>query len=320
MDNWIIKETVDFLRPEAHSQDKTPFVLMLPGDNKGHTWEITCYKGGEPADLTGCAVNGYFLRSDNVMVTVKGSVNGNVVTVTFSPQCYACSGGMRGAIRIDKSNQIVTLKESPFIVRPPLDSDQVINGGDAIPDLATLLAQIHTLEQATNAAMLSLGVGGLTIIDYIEDDETIVLGKVPLTDDAAYETAVSMGYEGTEEDWEAFTALITTNSAAITQAQEDAAEAIRIAQQGLSASESIMIPPESWTGDSAPFTAEVNCTIATANNRIIVGIGGSMTTQEQAAISSASVMCTAQAAGKLTFVAYQNKPTIAIPINVMEVK
>lgn len=318
MDNWTIKETIEFNSPETATSQKAPYILMLPGDNQAHTWEITCTKNGVPADLTGCSVNGYFLRNDGQTVVVNGTITGSVAKVTLSSACYAVPGGMRGAIRLDKNGKVMTAREGAFIVRPVIDGGQIINSGEALPSLAELMAQIHALEAANNASMLSLGINGLIVIGV--EDHTLILDRVPLPDDASYETAVSLGYEGTEEEWEAFTALIDENSAAITEAMEDAAEALSLAQAAQSHGVTITILSTDWTGESAPFTATVDCSIATATNRLLVGIGGSLTTQEQAAISSASIMCTAQGAGTLTFTAYASVPTIAIPVNVMEVK
>lgn len=320
MDNWIIQDTIDFLRPEYADSKKAPHVLMLPGDDRGHTWEITCMVGKEPADLSGASVVGYFLRADGATVIVNGTVSDNVASVTLSPECYAVSGGMRGLVRIDKNNQVVPIREGSFIVQLPIGAGAVISGGEAIPSLPALLAQIHTLQQATNAAILALGVSGLTSIRYDEPNETLIINQIPLTSDTSYATAVSLGYEGTEEEWNAFIALVSENSAAITQAQEDAAEALAVAQDGISHSETITVLPTDWVGDDFPYVATVQCSIAKANNNLLVGIGGGLTTQEQAVISSSSIMCTGQGAGTITLTAYSYKPDISFPINVMEVK
>lgn len=318
MENWIIKEEIDFLRPEAKTSVKAPYILMLPGDKQAHTWEITCKKGGADTDMSGCGVHGYFLRADGQMVAVSGTAAGTKVQVTFSPACYAISGGMRGVIRVDKNNQLVTVAEGAFIVSAPVDSTQVINDGNAIPSLAELLAQIHTLEQATSTAMLVLGVNGIMVTKV--EGETLVIDRVALTDDDSYAAAVEMGYTGTEEDWEDFLALVSENSSSITQAQEDAAAALQTAQASLSRSETVSVEPEDWTGDSAPYTATVNCTIATASNRLLVGIGGALTSAQQSAIAAAALLCYGQGTGTITLKAFGTAPTESIPVNVMEVK
>lgn len=315
MTNWLISEEIDFVKPDANKSKKTPYLLMLPGDKQAHTWEVTCKSGGVDTDLTGFEAHGYFLRADGTVVTVNGTVSGNVVSVTFGPSCYAVPGGMRGAIRINKQNQIVTIIEGPFIVPSPIDSDTAINDGTPIPSLAELLAQLKTIEQLTDTALLAIGLNGLFTC-YV-DGETLVINSVPLTDDDSYTTAVEMGYTGTEEEWEAFLALVTENSAAITQAQESAEEALEAVEDSQSRGETVTVAVADWTGDAAPYTATVSCTIVTATNNILVGVGGDITTGQQAAITAAEIVCTGQGAGTITLKAFGSKPEIAVPINVI---
>lgn len=80
---------------------------------------------------------------------------------------------------------------------------------------------------------------------------------------------------------------------------------------------SVSVTANSWTGSSAPYTATVNVTGVTASNNIAVGVGGSLTDAQIEAVASANIVCTAQAAGSITLKAYGEKPTIALPINVI---
>lgn len=100
------------------------------------------------------------------------------------------------------------------------------------------------------------------------------------------------------------------NPHGVTAAQIGAAEK--------SKAESLTVPASAWTGEG-PYTAEMDCTIAKASNNLVVGAGGSLTAEQQAAFAAAMIVCTAQAAGIITLTAFGEKPTIDLPVNVLEV-
>ena len=78
----------------------------------------------------------------------------------------------------------------------------------------------------------------------------------------------------------------------------------------------LTVPASAWAG-SGPFVATVACSAVTAINHLIVGSGGGVTADQQAALAKAMVICTAQAAGSITLTAYGKKPTFDLPVNVM---
>ena len=80
---------------------------------------------------------------------------------------------------------------------------------------------------------------------------------------------------------------------------------------------SLTILSTAWTGSEAPFTATVACSGVTASNHIIVGAGGALTAEQQAAMAAAMIVCTAQGADNITLSAFGTVPTIDLPVNVM---
>lgn len=80
----------------------------------------------------------------------------------------------------------------------------------------------------------------------------------------------------------------------------------------------LTVAASAWTGDG-PYTATVTCTIAKADNKLIVGAGGALTAEHHEAYTAAMVVCTAQAAGRITLTAFGKAPTIDLPVNVLEV-
>ena len=89
-------------------------------------------------------------------------------------------------------------------------------------------------------------------------------------------------------------------------------------QEESAKTEILSVPASSWIGDG-PYTATVNCSIATAGNNIIVGVGGSLTAEQMEAMCAATIVCTAQADGKITLIAFGAVPEVDIPVNVLEV-
>ena len=79
----------------------------------------------------------------------------------------------------------------------------------------------------------------------------------------------------------------------------------------------LTIPSTAWTGSEAPYTATVACSGVTASNHIIVGAGGALTAEQQAAMAAAMIVCTGQGANSITLSAFGEVPTIDLPVNVM---
>lgn len=145
---WTITQKVDLARSPV-SYNSQPDTLMLPGDNRGHTWRVEVLKNGLPVDIEGATITGYFLRSDGNTVMVVGSASGNVATVTLAQECYAYSGGIRAVMRCVKDGAIMALADRAFVVRAAIDDGGIIDPGEVIPSIDDLLAQIDAMEAAT---------------------------------------------------------------------------------------------------------------------------------------------------------------------------
>lgn len=117
-------------------------------------------------------------------------------------------------------------------------------------------------------------------------------------------------------------AAITIDSTLTKSGQAADAKAVGDALVGKakqSQSATLTVEASAWTGDSAPYTATVPCSIAKANNNLVVGAGNILTDEELAAMSAAMIVCTAQTNGAITLEARGEIPTIDLPVNVLEV-
>ena len=90
----------------------------------------------------------------------------------------------------------------------------------------------------------------------------------------------------------------------------------------------ITIPSSAWINSvSAPYyTRSIACDIATSSNNLMVGLayaldnnGSVLPMETYKAAAKAKLAVMSQGDGTLTFVAYGTRPTIAIPVSVMEV-
>lgn len=316
--NWRIEKTIDLRRPPVSMPEK-PYLLMLPGDESAHQWIITVLMHGQPVDLSGYTATAIFERHDHTVVTCSGanaSVDGNVVTITFRAECYNVPGGMRGAVRLTGSAGTVTLADQAFIVQRDFSGDVVQD--EFIPSLTELLANVSRLEQANNLAMVLLATNGISTVSV--SGHTLSINQTPVAADDAYEAAVAAGYTGTEEQWEAFVAALTANESMITEANENASEALEAVQEKAEVtSETVTALASGWSSGSSPHTQTISCSIATADNNLIVGVGGALTGEQKTAIDMANIVCTGQDDGEITLTAYGVKPSVDIPINVLGV-
>ena len=126
--NWTISQTVDLSR--GYTPVVWPDALMVSEDVGAHTWRVKVLDGGVPADLSGAAVTGYFVREDGVTVAVAGSVSGHTVSVTLAQNCYAVPGRLGGVMRMVVSGKTVTLSSVIFTVKR-LTTDSMVDPGRA---------------------------------------------------------------------------------------------------------------------------------------------------------------------------------------------
>ena len=172
--------------------------------------------------------------------------------------------------------------------------------GDAI---AAIDHPVDSVNGKTGAVTLTASdVGALpdtTVIPSIEGLATETYVQEQLTG-ATVETDETLTIEGAAADAKA------VGDALVGKAEQ-------------SKSVTITVASSVWTGDAAPYTATVTCSIATASNNLVVGAGGALTTDEQAAMTAAMIVCTAQASGSITLSAFGEKPEIAIPVNIIVV-
>jgi hypothetical protein len=143
--NWLVRRTVDLARPHT-SNDVINCGYIYRDDNAAHVWEVTILRDGEPADLTGYTVRGYFIRSDETTVSITGSKTGNVATVQLNASCYALKGLLKGVVRLEKTGEVITVSAMHVRVdvattdEIAIDQETRISIEDMLADVEAMLA------------------------------------------------------------------------------------------------------------------------------------------------------------------------------------
>ena len=188
--------------------------------------------------------------------------------------------------------------------------------------LAAGLRAERFAEAAQGALNIMMACGGLFSARI--EDETLYIDRVSITDQRAYEIAVLNGFEGTEEEWDEVVETLGGNIWA-EELQESIEDVQTLAQQAKDRADECAVAKEydltiavaDWTGDSAPYTAVKQVTGIKAGDKLIIGVGESADASALEAIAQAVVVCVSQAADSVTFKAYEEKPDVAVPVNII---
>ena len=72
-------------------------------DKKANRFGARLTRDGADVDVTGCKVNGYFIRPDEDTVLIEGTVEGNLVYVDVPADCYLYDGAFVLSVKISKA-------------------------------------------------------------------------------------------------------------------------------------------------------------------------------------------------------------------------
>lgn len=140
-----IPHTVDLNEPIKKVYIDT---LLATEDNLAHCFDITLVQGVP----SGADVTAYFIRySDNATITLNGTVNGNVASVTLSKSCYNKAGQYAVIIKVVADGVTNTVFYGEGTIFTSM-TDTILDPENVVPSLSDLLAQIEAMETATEAA------------------------------------------------------------------------------------------------------------------------------------------------------------------------
>ena len=130
--------------------------LFAQNDKLAHRFDITVTENGEAADLTGLSASAYFMRPDDGVVTLQGTISGSVVSIVLPSACYEVPGHFSMIVKIH-SGQVTTASSITAIfwgdgTITRTETNIIIDPAHVVPNLDELLAQIATIEAAVTAA------------------------------------------------------------------------------------------------------------------------------------------------------------------------
>lgn len=120
------------------------------GDEYGNVFGGSLTRNGEPVDISGATVTGYFIRPDNACVIIEGTASGNIFSVTLPAQCYAYEGNFSLAIKVSTGGETETMRIVDGTVVNTA-TGTVIDPGGIVPDLEELMAVVERAEDAVEA-------------------------------------------------------------------------------------------------------------------------------------------------------------------------
>ena len=123
--------------------------ILCEGDAKHNRYGARLYRNGEPLDLNGVQVTGYFIRPDGQTVVIDGGTltGGNLAIVKLPQACYAHVGNFTLSIKIYRNSLTGTVRVVDGTVMDTT-TGSIVDPGNTVPNIDALLA-----------AMASAGTG-----------------------------------------------------------------------------------------------------------------------------------------------------------------
>ena len=144
----INKEDIQIIDLETGTISRTFLNKALgEGDSYGDRFGVIVQRGGQPVDLTGVSVSGFFIRANGTTESLSGSRSGSKCWVDLPAACYAVEGNFTLGIKLTHSGTTVTARiVDGTIVNTSLGS--IYDPGSLIPDLADWTALVTRAEAA----------------------------------------------------------------------------------------------------------------------------------------------------------------------------
>lgn len=149
----IIASVLQFEADLAKTIQKTILRdLFVTEDKNAHTFRVKITRAGEPVDLTGATVTGYFMRyKDRVSIPLTGSVEGSEAVLTLNDGCYA----MRTMFCVTICVAVGAAKHAVFAGEGQMvlnRSDAVVDTEGVIPSIEDIISQYDMMKHGTDAA------------------------------------------------------------------------------------------------------------------------------------------------------------------------
>ena len=126
---------------------------LMKGDKSANCVVVKITNGEEQVDLSGVAADGGFIRSpDAAEILLKGTADGDLVTVVLDDACYAQEGYCEINVRLTKNGTTRTILSLTGYVLSR-GSGAVVDIGGVVPNIDDLLAMGAVVSDAANRAV-----------------------------------------------------------------------------------------------------------------------------------------------------------------------
>ena len=206
---------------------RMPVTLLMQGDEAANEIVVEMLDGGTPMALSGYRAALYLKRTDGIKVRCVGTVDGNIVRVTLTAECYSLPGNyIASMVLSDDAEDRTVLRLAGYVESngdgPVIDPSGTIPSYDDLARaFAELEAAIKEAEKATgNAATEAANAG----------NAAIKANNAAEAADGAAQDASGAAVEATQAAQEAETKAALADAAA-QGAEASAAAATQAAQE-----------------------------------------------------------------------------------------
>lgn len=141
--------------------------VLATGDRKANRFGANINRAGEPIDLTGCSVTGYFIRPNMQTVVVTGEAEGSTAYVDLPQACYTNEGAFSLALKVSETDNDITqtVRVIDGCIRLT-QTGELVDPGEVIPSLDEIFAQIAAVEAATQGARQATKAANTLVDEY----------------------------------------------------------------------------------------------------------------------------------------------------------
>lgn len=144
----IYREDILDIDLESGSVNKSGVChLVAEGDANANRYGVRVLRNGQPVDLTGVGVSGYFVRANGTSVVLSGGRSGSVAYVVLNAGCYQVEGDFTLTIKLTYGGYTVTARMVQGTVVNAVAGD-IVDTGSVVPDLASFSALVDRVETA----------------------------------------------------------------------------------------------------------------------------------------------------------------------------
>ena len=126
----------------------TQRAALMQGDKNANRMTAAVFDGKNEVTLSGMTASGQFIRPDGVTIPLEGRTEGNKVSVTFNPSCYAVDGNYRAMLFLSVGEESRTIMEISGQIHDR-GGDKILDVENIVPSVSDIVTQYATMKTVT---------------------------------------------------------------------------------------------------------------------------------------------------------------------------